>query len=240
MRFIIIHKTNAHWESGAIPDQALIDRVEALIGEIAGAGALLAGEGLGPSSEGVRLRFTDGQRTITPGPLEGGMELEDRFSIVRVASLEAAIDWTTRQAAILGDGEFDIRPVHEPWDIGVGSPSDGDPGRRWMVLRKATTASEAGTRLSSERRARLAALIDETTTSGVHLVSETMKPSRRGRRYTSSREGKSFFDGPFVETRELLGGYVIVEASSLDEACRWVPRYIDAVGADEVDVRELD
>ena len=240
MRFIIIHKTNAHWESGAIPDRALIDRVETLMGEIAGAGALLAGEGLGPSAEGVRLRFADGQRTITPGPFKGDTELEDRFAIVRVTSLDEAIDWATRQATILGDGEFDIRPVHEAWDIGIGSPPEGDPTRRWMVLRKATAASEAGAGLSSESRARLAGLIDDTAKTGVHLVSETMKPSRKGRRYTNSREGKSFYDGPFVETRELLGGYVIVEAASLDDACRWVPRYMDAVGADEVDIRELE
>jgi hypothetical protein len=240
MRFIIIHKTNAHWESGAIPDQALIDRVQALLGEIAGAGALLAGEGLGPSADGVRLRFADGQRTITSGPFEGDMELEDRFSIVRVASLDEAIDWATRQADILGDGEFDIRPVHEAWDIGIGSPPEGDPTRRWMVLHKATDTTERGGALSPETRTRLSGLIDETTKRGVHLVSEAMKPSRKGRRYSNSREGKSFYDGPFVETRELLGGYVIVEAPSLDAACRWVPRYMDAVGADQVDVRELE
>ncbi len=240
MRFIIIHKTNALWESGAIPDGALINRVGALMGEIAGAGALLAGEGLGQSAAGVRLRFAGGQRTITSGPFKGDMELEDRFSILRVASLDEAIDWATRQAAILGDGEFDIRPVHEAWDIGIGSPPEGDPSRRWMVLRKATEETERGDAPSAETRRRLSGLIDETTKTGVHLVTERMKASRKGRRYTNSREGKSFYDGPFVETRELLGGYVIVEAASLEDACRWVPRYMDAVGAEEVDVRELE
>ena len=181
MRFIIIHKTNAHWESGAIPDRALIDRVETLMGEIAGAGALLAGEGLGPSAEGVRLRFADGQRTITPGPLKGDTELEDRFAIVRVTSLDEAIDWATRQATILGDGEFDIRPVHEAWDIGIGSPPEGDPTRRWMVLRKATATSEAGAALSSESRTRLAAEVtraeDEIDAAGwgLYLVNNRLQ-----------------------------------------------------------------
>ena len=48
------------------------------------------------------------------------------------------------------------------------------------------------------------------------------------------------FDGPFVETKELLAGYVIVSAESLDEAGRWAARYIEAVEATEVEVRELD
>lgn len=48
------------------------------------------------------------------------------------------------------------------------------------------------------------------------------------------------FDGPFVETKELIAGYVIVSADSLDEVDRWAQRYIDAVEATEIDVRELE
>jgi hypothetical protein len=74
----------------------------------------------------------------------------------------------------------------------------------------------------------------------VHLVTESMRPSGRGRRYVNSRNGVSMFDGPFVETKELLAGYVIVSAGSLDEAGGLAARYLDAVGADQVDVRELE
>ena len=59
-----------------------------------------------------------------------------------------------------------------------------------------------------------------------------MRPSGRGRRYVNSRNGVSMFDGPFVETKELLAGYIIVSADSLDEAGRWAARYIEAVGAE--------
>jgi len=57
MRFIIMHKTNAHWESGAIPSPELIARVGTLLGELAKAGVLLGAEGLRATSEGVRLRW---------------------------------------------------------------------------------------------------------------------------------------------------------------------------------------
>ena len=50
MRFIIMHKTNAHWESGAIPSPELIARVGTLLGELATAGGLLGAEGLRASS----------------------------------------------------------------------------------------------------------------------------------------------------------------------------------------------
>jgi hypothetical protein len=216
----------------------LIGRVGTLLGQIAKAGVLLGAEGLRSSSEGVRVTFTAGKRTVTPGPFERGNELPAGFSIVRVESIEDAIEWATRQAEILGDGEVDIRPVTEPWDLGMRPRPDG-AARRYMVLRKATPATEAGVTLSSAHKAELSRLVDETTRSGVHVVTETIRPSERGRRYKNSRDGISVVDGPFIESKELVGGYVVLSADSLDDACRWAESYIAVVEAEEVDVREL-
>ena len=239
MRFIIMHKTNAHWESGAIPDDALIARVRALLGELAGKGVLLAAEGLRESAAGVRLRFEGGTRTVIPGPFDRGNELPAAFSIVRVASLDAAVEWATRLAAIEGDSEIDIRPVREPWEIGMAAPPAPGSPQRYMVLRKATAVTEAGGAAPESTRSRLSQLVDETTRTGTHVVSETLQPSLRGRRYTNTKNGISYFDGPFVETKELIAGYVIVAAESLEDTSRLALRYIEAVGAQEVDVCEL-
>lgn len=238
MRFIIMHKTNPHWEAGAIPSKELIGRVGTLLGQIAKAGVLLAAEGLRPSSEGVRIKFTAGQRIVVNGPFERGNELPAGFSIVRGQSIDDAIEWASRQAEILGDGEVDIRPVTEPWDLGM-QPRPAGAMRRYMVLRKATAATEADVMPSSAQQAGLSKLLDETTRTGVHLGTETMRPSERGRRYKNSRDGISVVDGPFIESKELVGGYVVVSAESLDDACRWADAYIAVVEADEVDVREL-
>jgi hypothetical protein len=112
--------------------------------------------------------------------------------------------------------------------------------RRYMVLRKATPSTEAGETPSVPQRKALARLIDESTRGGTHIVTETMRPSRRGRRYKNSRDGVSVYDGPFIETKELLAGYVIVAAASLEDAGRRAMEYLHAVEADEVDVRELE
>jgi hypothetical protein len=240
MRFIIMHKTNAHWESGAIPGKELIGRVGTLLGRLAREGVLVAGEGLRSSAEGVRLRFASGTRTLVNGPFQGDNELAAGFSLVRTRSLEDAIAWATRQAQTLGDVEIDIRPITEPWDIGMGAAPNDVNSRRYMVLRKATLSTEAGDLLPVASRTQFTRLIDETTRSGVHLGTETMRPSRRGRRYRNSRDGISIFDGPFIETKELLAGYIVVSAASLEDAERWALQYIDAVEADEVDLRELE
>jgi hypothetical protein len=240
VRFIIMHKTNTHWEEGATPSSELIARVGTLLGDLAKAGVLFGAEGLRASSEGVRLRFSGDTRTVINGPFECGNELSAGFSIVRVRSLEEAIEWASRQAKVLGDIEIDIRPVTEPWDIGMGPKPATLTTRRYMVLRKATAATEAGVTPSGVQRADLSRLIEETTRTGVHLVTETMRPSARGRRYKNSRNGISVFDGPFVESKELIGGYIVVSAESLEDAGRWARLYIDAVEGDEVDVRELE
>ena len=239
MRFIIMHKTNGQFEAGARPDAELIDRVGGMIGKMVRAGVFQSGEGLGASSQGVRLRFTGGVRNVIPGPFVGEDELPAAFSIVRTGTLDEAIAWATQAAGALGDVELDIRPVNEPWDIGIGQKPPGLETRRYMVLRKASVATEAGADVAESKRSSLQQLIQETTRAGVHLTTETMRPSARGRRYLNTSNGISVFDGPFVESKELLGGYAIISAASLDEAERWVREYIAAVGAHEVDVREL-
>ncbi len=67
-----------------------------------------------------------------------------------------------------------------------------------------------------------------------------MRPSARGRRCKNTAAGITFMDGPFSESKELIGGYVIIEVASRDEASRWAERYIATVRADEVDLLELE
>jgi hypothetical protein len=112
--------------------------------------------------------------------------------------------------------------------------------QRFMVLRKATPASETGSPPTPAQQREMARLVEETTRTGVHLATETLRPSARGRRYKNSRGGITVKDGPFTESKELIAGYVIVAAPSLEDAGRWAARYIQVVEADELDVRELE
>jgi len=236
VRFTIMHKTNAQWESGAIPTPELIARVGQMVGGLAKAKVLLGAEGLRASSEGVRLTFSGGQRTVTKGPFKAVHELPAGFSILQTASLDEAIDWASRQAAVLGDVEIDIRPVTEAWDIGVVPKPANVTTRRYMALRKATASTEAGVKLTAAQRAEMARLMAES----VHLTTESLQPSASGKRYTATSTGIHTTDGPFAESKELIAGYVIVSAQSVEDADRWAREYFHAVGAGEVDLRLLE
>jgi len=240
MKFIVMHKTSPKWEAGAKPSKELVQRVGGLIGDLVREKRFVTGDGLRASSEGVRMAFDGGVPTVTPGPFTGGHELTASFSIVRAPAIDEAIEFATREAAILGDAEVDIRPVTEGWDIGLGEKPANISTRRYMIQRKATPATEAGMAPTPAQRSALAKLIDASTQAGVHLARETMRPSSRGRRYVNSRNGVSMFDGPFVESKELLSGFMIITADSLDEAGRWAERYMGVVETDEVDVLELE
>jgi len=235
-----MHKTHARWEAGEMPSLELIAQVGALIGEMGRANVLLGGEGLRASSLGVRLKFSGGERTVTPGPFVGDNELPAGFTLLSVRSLDEAIEWASRQAAVLGDVEIDIRPINEPWDIGLMPRPQGLVATRYIALRKATADSEGGVALPPERQADLARLIDETQRAGTHLATENLRPSARGRRYKNSRDGVRVTDGPFTESKELIAGYVLLSADSLDDAARWAVRYLETVGAGEVDLREVE
>ena len=240
-RYIMMHKTNAHYEAGGGPSPELVGKIGTMIVDLMAKNAMLGGEGLRASAEGVRLTFAGGAPVVTPGPfVPGNNELPAGFSIVRTPSIEEAVAFATEQAKILEVREIDIRPVTEPWDIGMAERPAKIETRRYMALRKATPETESGAQPTGEQRARLARLIEDATRSGVHLASETLKPSRRGRRLMNTRNGVVVMDGPFAETKELIGGYVVVLADSIDEVTGWADRYIRIADTDEIDIREVE
>ena len=90
MRFISMHKANAISEEGIQPpSQKLMEGLGPLMAEMAA--LMRGGEGLRPSSKGVRLNFSGQTRTVTPGPFVGRHELIAGYCIVRVPSIDDAI-----------------------------------------------------------------------------------------------------------------------------------------------------
>lgn len=239
MKFIFMHRTNAHYEAGGKPPLDLVRAVGGMVGEVIRAGKLVAADGLRASSQGVRLNFANGKRTITPGPLTGNNELIAGFAAMKVRSLDEAIEWSTKFAHAYGDIEIDIRPATEPWDIGLGERPEGLTTRRYIAMHKATPGSEAGTPPSEAQVRAVTALLAEMTSAGVLLSTAGIGPSRTGTRVRNFGGRKTLVDGPFAESKELVGGFVILELGSKTEAVEWAQRYVDALGEVELDVLQV-
>ena len=84
------------------------------------AGVLLAGEGLKPSAQGKRVRFSGTKRSVTDGPFAETKELVAGFWLWQVKSMDEAVEWLKRcPNPMPGDSDVEIRPVFEMEDFGV-------------------------------------------------------------------------------------------------------------------------
>ena len=241
MRYMIMHKTDAHWEGGAKPAPELIQRVGGMVGDLVKSGVLVAGEGLGPSSEGARVTLSRGKAAVAPGPFSGAGALPARYALFRAGSVEEAAEQAGRFGRIFGDVVADVRPVNEAWDLGFAPKPEGLTTRRYMAVVNADAFSESGAALGADRKAALAAYAEELGRSGAFLGIEHFEPSVKGKRLRrpGPKLKHAVIDGPFSETKELLGGFVTVEVPSLEEALGLARKYVEAVDTDEVDVRGL-
>jgi hypothetical protein len=118
MRFMVLVKANEDSEAGVLPDEKMLAAMGNFNDELVKAGVMLAGEGLQPSSKGVRVRFSGGKRTVIDGPFSETKELIAGFWLWEVRSKDEAIEWLKR--APFEDGaEVEIRQVFESEDFGA-------------------------------------------------------------------------------------------------------------------------
>jgi hypothetical protein len=89
---------------------------------------------------------------------------------------------------------------------------------RFMMMVKADNDYEAGLPPKPELLAAIGQLTHDMVNAGVVLETGGLLPSSRGARVRASGGKLSVTDGPFAETKELVGGYAIVKAKSRDEA----------------------
>jgi hypothetical protein len=116
MRFMVIIKADARSEAGIMPSQQLLTEMGKYNEELVKAGALLAGEGLHPSSKGARVHFSGSKRTVVDGPFSEAKELVAGFWLIQVKSKEEAIEWAKRVP--FTEGEVELRQVFELEDFG--------------------------------------------------------------------------------------------------------------------------
>lgn len=239
MRFMIMHKNDPQTEAGQPPPMELVTRMGELIGEYAKTGRFLDGAGLGASKTRTRLTFRDGRCTVKHGPYRGEHELPAATLLLKVGTREEAIGWAERYGKILGDCELELGKVNEPWDIGL-MPAPENPPLQMLLIEKADAITEAGGR-SPKQKAELTRLKTEMTKAGVLVRQLQLKPSTTAKRLVFTNNDLRVLDGPFTESKELLGGFAVLELSDTNEAIAMCRRYAEILGGTlEIDIRLVD
>lgn len=119
MKVIVMIKATQDSEAGVMPSEQLLTEMGQYNEDLVNAGIMLAGDGLHPSSKGVRVKFSGTNRSVTDGPFTETKELIAGFWIWQVESMEEAIAWVKRcPNPMPGDSEIEIRPVFTADDFG--------------------------------------------------------------------------------------------------------------------------
>jgi hypothetical protein len=256
MRFMVLVKSDARSEAGVLPDEKLLSEMGSYNEGLIRAGAMLAGEGLKPSSQGARVRISQGKTRHIDGPFAESKELVAGYWLLQFPSCDEAIHALSR--APFDRGELEVRPMYEPEDFALeagGSEREqkdldaseqparrpeqeeatqkaGPPARipgttRFLCLLKADAYTEGDDKATPELLAEMGRLVEEMSEAGVLLMGEGLKPSRFGKRICFDEGKRCVTDGPFTESKELIAGVSLLQTRSLAEAAEWGRRMLD-------------
>ena len=115
MRYMLLVKADERSEAGELPSREMLAEMGRFNDEMIKAGVMLAGDGLQPSSKGVRIDFTGDRPKVIDGPFTEAKELVAGFWIIQVKSREEAIEWASR--APFKEGVLEVRQVYEVTDF---------------------------------------------------------------------------------------------------------------------------
>ena len=120
MKVMVLVKATADSEAGVMPSTELLEAMGKFNEELVDAGVMLAGEGLKPTSQAVRIGFDGPSRRVIDGPFAETRELVAGFWLWQVRSLDEAIEWAKRcPNPMPGPSELEIRPLYEAEDFGA-------------------------------------------------------------------------------------------------------------------------
>jgi hypothetical protein len=124
MRFMVLVKASKASEAGEMPGPELFEAMGKFNQALVDAGVMEAGDGLKPSSQGARVRFSGDRRTVTKGPFGHTEELVAGYWIWNCASLDEAIEWARKCPNTMPgeDSDLEIRPVYAIEDFSTATP----------------------------------------------------------------------------------------------------------------------
>jgi hypothetical protein len=112
---------------------------------------------------------------------------------------------------------------------------------RFMIIRKADQDTEAGCKPSTQLLADMLAYHEDMAKAGVLITGEGLQPSAKGVRIKFSGGKPTVTDGPFIEAKELIAGFTMIQVQSKQEALAWVRRWpvLDGGGEVELELRQV-
>ncbi|MGK6306926.1 YciI family protein [Variovorax sp. DT-64] len=222
MRFVILHQAGTSSEAGLVPP-------------LSRGITLHEHAPLKADATGTRIHFTDAGPAAEPC---AGPRRIAGLSIVEAESRLAAAEWL-RDAAGHAQAGFEIRETGCAGGLAGVDPSAAATRPRFLILVKSDADTEAEAPSDPAKLAAMARRNDEGVRDGLLLAADGLRSTARGTRVRVGGGKTSVMDGPFAETKELVAGFWLIQADSMDEAIDWVRRYPFAQARPEVEIHPV-
>jgi hypothetical protein len=120
MKVIVLVKATKNSEAGVMPSEQLMADMGKFNEELVKAGIMEAGEGLHPSKNAKRIRFSGDKRTVIDGPFSETKELVAGFWVWKVKNMQEAVEWAKRCPSPMPgeESELEIRQAFTAEDFG--------------------------------------------------------------------------------------------------------------------------
>ncbi len=227
MQYMILRRATRRSESGRLPATE----------------ADLLFAHLQPSTHSVRLTLRNGEATVTPGPFPDPAEMIAGFAVIDVPSMSDAVEWLKKWPETDDpDLELEIRESGCPGGCAQVVPADiTDPqGKRFAILLRSSRALEDEVPVPQTMLDALDMHNAQQVMAGVLLAADGLRSSARGARVKVAKNSFSVIDGPFTEIKEMIAGFWMIRAPSMDDAIAWARRNPYPTGPDvDVEIREL-
>ncbi len=238
MQFMILRRSDPQHNSGSRPPPEAVQAMQAFTRMLGEAGVLRGMHTLEPSSSGVRLHVSNGKAIEADDPAGAERELIAGFAVIDVPDRRDALGWMQRWAELDGaaDIELELRETGCPGGCAeVKAIPAAGPGRPYVILLRSTPDLEDEVPVAQIMLDTLDVHNAAEAQKGVLIAADGLRSTHTSTRVKRTAGKLALLDGPFTEIKELIAGYWMIRATSLDDAIAWAARNPYPTGP-EVDV----
>jgi hypothetical protein len=247
MQFMLIRTDNDARAAAADPQAVLDDLLRRLPASADAPGAATPRApalalAFVPDAEARRLKLWPGGEAVTAGPFPAAERLPAGFAVFEAPSRAAALDWLRDRGLAPADGTvtLELRETGCPGGCAGIPPGAAGDDTCYAILLRSDAATERDNIPPQEKLDRLNAFNAVHAAAGTLLAGDGLKSTARGARVRAANGSASVIDGPFAEAKELIAGFWMIRAPSIDAALDWARTLPYPTGPEvEVEIRPV-
>jgi hypothetical protein len=246
MQFMLIRTDNEASAAAADPQAVLDDLLRRLPAGQPATGEAPRPPALAlafvPDAEARRLKLWPGGEAVTAGPFPAAERLPAGFAVFEAPSRAAALAWLRDRGLAPADGTvtLELRETGCPGGCAGIPPGAAGDDTCYAILLRSDAATERDNIPPQEKLDRLNAFNAVHAAAGTLLAGDGLKSTARGARVRAANGSASVIDGPFAEAKELIAGFWMIRARSIDAALDWARTLPYPTGPEvEVEIRPV-